>query len=224
MKTLYYIHDPMCSWCWAFAPVWQQVQQALDEDTQIIYLLGGLAPDNQQPMPQALQHTIQNHWRTIQQQVPGIMFNFDFWQLNTPMRSTYPACRAVIAAKLQDEKAEQNMILAIQQTYYLQAKNPSLDSTLIHCAQSIALDIQQFETDCHAENTQSQLLSNIKQAQSLQAFSFPSLVFKDGNKTKPIRLYYIHPQPKLYQLLYPQLNFHFNQKKNDPKRGRFIIA
>ena len=42
--TLYYVHDPMCSWCWGFAPVWQEVRERLtDSPVQVKYLLGGLA-------------------------------------------------------------------------------------------------------------------------------------------------------------------------------------
>ena len=26
---LFYVHDPMCSWCYAFAPVWERVHGEL---------------------------------------------------------------------------------------------------------------------------------------------------------------------------------------------------
>mgnify|MGYP000853319151 FL=1 len=45
-RTLYYVHDPMCSWCWAFVPTWEQIQRELPNDIEVVYLLGGLAPDS----------------------------------------------------------------------------------------------------------------------------------------------------------------------------------
>ena len=31
MKTLYYVADPMCSWCWGFQPVLEKVKEAVPE-------------------------------------------------------------------------------------------------------------------------------------------------------------------------------------------------
>ncbi|KRT58921.1 hypothetical protein Ga0076813_14514, partial [endosymbiont of Ridgeia piscesae] len=50
MTTLFYIHDPMCSWCWAFAPVLDKLQRQLPAEIRFTRLLGGLAPDNPAPM------------------------------------------------------------------------------------------------------------------------------------------------------------------------------
>ena len=95
--------------------------------------MGGLAPDIDRPMHQDLQDTIRGIWRTIQRTVPGTEFNFGFWESGHPRRSTYPACRAVIAARHQGNY-EVAMIDGIQRAYYLHARNPSYDATLIALA------------------------------------------------------------------------------------------
>lgn len=190
IMKLYYVHDPMCSWCWAFRPVWQEIQNRLPADVEVTYLLGGLAPDTDAPMPPATQREIQAHWRTIQKKLPDIMFNFDFWMQNSPRRATYPACRAVIAAKRQNLSVESAMINAIQTAYYLEALNPSESDVLITCAKSIGLDVDQFRSDLNAAPTQSQLIHEIKQAQSMQVFSFPSLVLEHGGEFNPVHIDY----------------------------------
>lgn len=190
----------MCSWCWAFRPAWQELVNRLPANIEVRYLLGGLAPDTQAPMSPAMQQTIKNHWHTIQKQVPGTMFNFEFWQQNTPGRSTYPACRAVIAAKNQDRSLEDAMIHAIQAAYYLQAKNPSDDEVLIHCAGNIGLDISRFEQELHDSTTREQLFHEIKLAQSMQVFSFPSLVLKSKDTIRPVHIDYLDADNMLSQL------------------------
>ena len=70
-RVLYYVHDPMCSWCWGFRPVWQEVQQALNGKIEIRYLLGGLAPDNLEPMSEDMQINIRSNWQRIQKEIPG---------------------------------------------------------------------------------------------------------------------------------------------------------
>ena len=76
--TLYYVHDPMCSWCWGFRPVWDQLKAALSESVTVINVLGGLAADSNLPMSNDMRLAIQGHWKEIQKQL-STEFNFDFW-------------------------------------------------------------------------------------------------------------------------------------------------
>lgn len=176
-STLYYIHDPMCSWCWAFRPVWQIIRKQLPQHIEIKYLLGGLAADSDQPMSDDLQKTIRQNWERIQKVVPSIEFNFDFWETCQPKRSTYPACRAVIAARCQGHQFEEAMILAIQQAYYLNAKNPSDDKVLYSLAETLKLDLKQFQAELNSQKTQRQLEKEIANSRTIGAQGFPSLIW-----------------------------------------------
>lgn len=199
-KVLYYVHDPMCSWCWAFNSVWQQVLAKLPDDIEVRYILGGLAPDSDEPMPEEMQKNISAHWHRIQQHVPGTQFNDDFWTVCQPRRSTYPSCRAIIAAKAQNMDAEKPMILAIQQAYYLQAKNPSNDDVLIECARQIGLDAVEFAACLNSPATHQQLLADIKFAKIIGANGFPSVVLEQAGEYSPLNYDYNNPQVLLGQL------------------------
>jgi putative protein-disulfide isomerase len=191
VRTLFYIHDPMCSWCWAFRPVWEEVRNRLPGlNTACRQVLGGLAPDTDQAMPPELRLKIQGIWRTIQGKVPGTPFNFDFWEIRTPRRATYPACRAIIAARKQDPDFEDAMILAIQKAYYLEARNPSDDATLIELAGEIGADPARFAEDLRYPGTQAELLEEIRLARALGADGFPALVLHDGRGYREVPLDY----------------------------------
>jgi len=192
LATLYYIHDPMCSWCWAFRPVWSEVQKALPDSLDVRYLLGGLAADSEAPMSAATQHMIRKHWQTIQERVPGTRFNFDFWTDCQPRRSTYPACRAVIAARQQSPELEDAMIESIQQAYYLQARNPSDDDVLLDLATSLNLDRQRFEHDLNAADTQKRLMNEIQMAQRIGVQGFPGLILEKDGCCHPVPVDYNH--------------------------------
>lgn len=189
--TLYYAHDPMCSWCWGFKPAFSQLQKALPDNVNVQYVLGGLAPDTSQPMPEAMKQTLQQTWRQIAHTIPGTQFNHDFWTLNTPRRATYPACRAVVAAKAQDDAFEEPMITAIQQAYYLHAKNPSDDDVLVELAGSINCDVTLFKESLNAQMTVDTLNRQITFARSIGAQGFPSLFIEAVDKTPiPLTLSY----------------------------------
>lgn len=194
---LYYVHDPMCSWCWGFAPVLGQLLKRLPVDIQVTRLLGGLAVDSDQPMPLALQQTIAATWRRIQERIPGTQFNFDFWTQCAPRRSTWPACRAVIAARQQGEEFDARMTRAIQQAYYTQARNPSDEMTLIELAVQLGLDKQAFARALSGEPVQQQLLMEIERTRQLHATSFPGLVLETAGNIWPIPVNYNDSAPML---------------------------
>lgn len=193
--TLYYAHDPMCSWCFGFAPVWKQLQATLPEGVVVRRLLGGLAPDTDAPMPDEMRERLQATWQRIESHIPGVTFNFDFWTRCQPRRSTYPACRAVIAARAQGAQFDEAMTYAIQRAYYQQARNPSDDSTLIELAGELGLDAARFAADLRDPATQEQLLAEIEEADALGASGYPSLILVTETGRWPIQLDYREAGP-----------------------------
>jgi len=193
LATLYYVHDPMCSWCWAFRPTYDVIISTLPDEIHMQHVLGGLAPDTDEPMPEDTCQYVQNHWQTIQQQVPNTRFNFNFWLECNPRRSTYPACRAVIAARNQGEQYDDKMILAIQHGYYLNARNPSDRETLIEFAGEIGLNKDKFTLDLNSHETDIKLMIEIQFAQQLGVNGFPSMVLKINERLNPVPITYNNP-------------------------------
>ena len=184
---LFYIYDPMCSWCWGYAPTWQRLQRELTSEVDIIYGLGGLAEDSDVLMPEAMQVFLQQTWRKIAQQL-GTEFNFDFWQHCQPRRSTYPACRATLIAR--EFGKEQEMLTAIQHAYYLQAKNPSNLDTLQALAVDIGLDSLDFLQKLKSQSVDEQLMVEINKMRSLPINGFPALVLVKEQLLIPIPIDY----------------------------------
>ena len=149
--VLYYVHDPMCSWCWGFRPAWDALKQALPSNIEVVNVTGGLAKDSDVAMSLQLQEAIQGWWKDIESQL-GTEFNHDFWVLNTPRRSTFMSCRATIAASYQG--AEDGMVDAIQRAYYLRALNPSDIAVLAQLAAELSLDAVRFEADLLSDATE----------------------------------------------------------------------
>ncbi len=194
---LIYVHDPMCSWCWGFKPVFDLLCGELEGRMPVTRLLGGLAPDSADPMPGDLQQHLQDTWRRIQQRIPGTRFNFDFWHNCRPRRSTWPACRAVLAARQLDPAQEAAMIEAIQHAYYLEARNPSDEVTLVALAADLGLDGASFEAQLDAPYVHDQLAREIAHAHQIGATSFPSLRLQTDTSVWPVAVDYHRVAPML---------------------------
>jgi putative protein-disulfide isomerase len=197
MTTLYYVHDPMCSWCWGFSRVWQETLAKLPSQIEVVRLLGGLAEDNEDAMPEDMQHKLAETWKRIADRIPGVEFNFDFWKVCAPRRATYPACRAVIAARQQGREYDIAMTQSIQHAYYLQARNPSDESTLTILAEELGLNTEVFRRVLNDPHTQEQLLLEISEARRMGADSFPSLVLEHNGGYWHIPIDYNQSQPML---------------------------
>lgn len=184
---LYYIYDPMCSWCWGYSPTWLLLQKKLEPFVQINTLVGGLAEDSNVPMPEEMQHFLQQTWKKISAEL-GTQFNFDFWSQCQPKRSTYPSCRAVLIAR--QHHKEQAMCLAVQEAYYLHAQNPSEVNTLTKIAVSIGLDGDSFAREINSDRVNQQLVSEIAKVRTMPVQGFPSLVLSVGGEQFPVRVDY----------------------------------
>jgi putative protein-disulfide isomerase len=187
----------MCSWCWGFEATKNRLFSSLPEDLQIQRLLGGLAVDSDLPMPDVMQLHLQNTWHRIEERIPGVKFNFDFWRNCRPRRSTYPACRAVIAARQQGNDYDEVMTASIQQAYYQEARNPSDNETLIELAEEAGLNTRLFSRDLLSDATQQSLLQEIHLSRELHADSFPSLVLKVADSVWPVTVDYNDASPML---------------------------
>ncbi|WP_070968544.1 DsbA family protein [Vibrio sonorensis] len=186
-----YVMDPMCGWCYGFRP---ELEAFLANHSGIAvdWIMGGLAPDATQPMEEGLKQTISSYWHQIEARTQ-VAFNHDFWMLNTPYRSTYPACRAVISAQKLIEDGAPKMANAIQAAYYQQAKNPSLQNILAECAHTIGLDKTAFLSSLESTETEQELQQHLAISHQLQVSGFPSLFYlDDNNHAHPLALGFCH--------------------------------
>ncbi len=190
----------MCSWCWAFRPSLLSLWSGLPKEIELVRLLGGLAPDNEEPMSEKTRLFVQGHWQAIQKRVPDTEFNYEFWNKCVPRRSTYAACRAVIAARYQGQWFDDEMTFAIQKAYYLQARNPSDYSTLIALSEKLGMDKDKFGQDIKSLATEELLQQEINECRRLRLNSFPGLLLTNDGKQTRINPDYLNAKTMLGEI------------------------
>ena len=107
----------------------------------------------------------------------------------------------MIAIREQNPQLEVKMTQLIQQSYYLDAQNPSETDTLIALADQLDIDIKNFGKNLNSEKTQLLLLEDIALMHSLGVNSFPSLVLKTKSTLKPISIDYNNANTIISQIL-----------------------
>lgn len=194
---LYFYHDPMCSWCWGYRPVSDKIFAALPRNVELIKIVGGLAPDSDEIMPENLRESLPTTWQKIHELL-GTEFNFDFWTECKPRRSTYPACRAVLAAAKQSHYDD--MVDAIQRAYYLRAMNPSDLDTLEQLAAELSLDTAQFAHDIRSSFVESALQQQVDFSRRSPIDGFPSLAMELDGELIPVTRDYRNSEPTMQHI------------------------
>jgi len=117
----------------------------------------------------------------------GTTFNYEYWRRNTPRRSTYPACRAAIAAGQMRDGGLAEMVYGIQKAYYLEARNPSLPEVLCDIAESIGLERDTFYRTWQSESVEKAFTINLELVRRMGVQGFPTVIAlrKTGDE-KPI--------------------------------------
>ncbi len=92
-QTLYYVHDPMCSWCYAFKSVLKKLRDNLPTTIHFQTVIGGLAPDSKEVMPEDIQKRYNMLGAVLKKNVPKFNLILIF---GTKQRQFVPLIRHVV--------------------------------------------------------------------------------------------------------------------------------
>ncbi|HMC95737.1 MAG TPA: DsbA family protein, partial [Polyangia bacterium] len=62
---LIYFSDPMCSWCYGFSPVIEDIRRTFGRALPIRVVMGGLRPGTETPMTEEAKLEIADHWTHV---------------------------------------------------------------------------------------------------------------------------------------------------------------
>jgi putative protein-disulfide isomerase len=145
------ITDPACVWSWAFEPVVRALMVEFGEDLEWTFVMGGLSseygPDagwGSSDSPGMVQHWLE---ATDESGMPTDPLAW----AESPLSSTYPACRAVVAVRQQDPAATYGYLRALREG--IVCRRLALDSVeaLGEIALAAGLDGERFRADFRSE-------------------------------------------------------------------------
>jgi putative protein-disulfide isomerase len=149
-KILWYIADPMCSWCWGFAPIVKAIRLNYSEDLKIEPVMGGLRPGTKLAMASEQRAEILSHWKAVNG-TTGQPFSFEGAMPEGFIYDTEPSCRGVAAMALINPGLVFSLLESIQFSFYVEQKDVTNPKILAQLAGKIGVDmdlyLQVFESD-----------------------------------------------------------------------------
>ena len=174
-----YVGDPMCSWCWGFAPVLERMQAVYDVPIRLV--VGGLRPGpDAGVLDDQLGRSLAHHWHQVEE-ASGQPFDHAFLERRDGWRydTEFPAI-AVVTMRSMDEKAVLGFHSRLQQAFYAEGVDITDPSVYPPLVADAAVDPDEFLWRLESDAMRRLAWSDFAEARSLGVAGFPTLLVFDG--------------------------------------------
>lgn len=174
-----FVLDPMCSWCWGFAPVIEDLRATLSKEYTFSLVMGGLRTKGEMSWNEISKEYLRGHWKQVSQRT-GQKFSDSLFEKEYFEYDTYPACKAVITVReLFGMQSAFLYLHTIQEAFYTRAEDITNIDVLSDLLKSIDLDSTSFRTFFESDRAQLLMEHDFAKARSMGANAFPSVVVID---------------------------------------------
>lgn len=177
-----YVGDPMCSWCWGFAPVIEQIRRDYGDTAAFRIIVGGLRPgEAAQKMEAPLKTYIREHWQHVKE-ASGQPFNFEFFERTDFLYDTEPPARAVVTVRHLAPEKELPFLNSLQQAFYSRNLDITAASNYEDILLQYSLDPVAFLAAFHSEEMKTATRKDFEEARRFGIRGFPSVLLRNGGK------------------------------------------
>ncbi len=176
-----YVGDPMCSWCWGFAPVLERMQEVYEVPVRLV--LGGLRPGpSAEVLDDRLEAVLAHHWHAVAE-ASGQPFDHAFlkrrdgWRYDTEL----PAIAAVTMRSL-DEDSALSFHSRLQRAFYAEGVDITDRVEYPALVSGFKVDPGEFQERLDAEEMRAAAWEDFSSARAMGVAGFPTLLVRDGDR------------------------------------------
>lgn len=181
---LLYFGDPMCSWCYGFAPEISKAKEELGDQVELKMVMGGLRPYNTETM-EKLGSFLKKHWHHVAE-ASGQAFNYDLLEDYSFVYDTEPPCRAVVTMEQIQPHKTFDFYKAIQSAFYAENQNTNLTATYLPLVSQLGISPEDFKQAYESEEMKKAVRGHFMYSADLGIRGFPTVVLKIGEQLKLI--------------------------------------
>ncbi len=194
-----YVGDPMCSWCWGFAPVLERMQEVYEVPLRVV--VGGLRPGpSAEELDDRLAAFLAHHWEAVAE-TSGQPFDRSFLERRDGWRydTEGPAIAVVTMRELNTDET-----LAfhsrLQHAFYAEGVDITDRSAYPDLISDFAVDPVEFMERFGSAEMQKRAWADFAEARSLGVAGFPTLLVRDGPEWGVVTRGYAPAEPLLRAL------------------------
>lgn len=178
-RSLVYVGDPMCSWCWGFAPELRELCETHRLPLEI--LVGGLRPGpSAEPLDGRLAAFLRREWARIAE-TTGQPFDVDALDGREGwVYDTEPAARAVVTMREMAPASTLDFFETVQRAFYaggIDVTDLSVYPSLIH---GLPVDEARFMERLADEGSRAAAWRDFADVRRMGVNGFPTLLLREG--------------------------------------------
>jgi putative protein-disulfide isomerase len=175
-RELVYLGDPLCSWCWGFAPVLEKLPEALGLPLKVV--CGGMSPgDGARVIDEKTQSFLGGCWSQVEEASGQ---PFDHGQLAGMLGWRYdsePPSLAVVAVREAAPDKAMAFFADVQHAFYAEGRDVTSKAVL---AELMAPYVQ--DVDLADPELKKRTWADFAFAHKLGVRAFPTLLLREGDK------------------------------------------
>lgn len=170
-----YVADPMCSWCYGFAPVVEGIAAHFRGRLPVRLMMGGLRAGNTRAMRDQDKDFIRNAWTKVSE-ATGRSFDMAFFDRDGFVYDTEPACRAVVAVRTLAPEAALGFMGRVSRAFYGENRDITDTEVLVEVAREAGLDPDAFRITFLTPDTRNETFRDFLTAKQMGIEGFPCLI------------------------------------------------
>ncbi len=190
----------MCSWCWGFSPVIDEIATAYRDRLTVTLVMGGLRPGTTEPMRPNQREEILHHWHEVHRRT-GQAFRFEGAMPDGFVYDTEPPCRAVVAMAAMKPDATRAYFERIQAAFYLDGRDVTQRGVLVALAAECGVTADRFGPVFDAPEVKTRTREEFVQVSRWGVRGFPTVLWQQAGDVRVLTHGY---QP--FEALQPMLD------------------
>ena len=172
---LIYFSDPMCSWCYGFSPVIEEIRRTFGAALPMRVVMGGLRPGTGIPMTEEAKLEIGDHWTHVHE-ATGLPFDGSGMSAPGFVYDTDPAARAVVVARRDSEEMGQAFLTRAQRAFYAEGRDVTTADVLAEIAEELGFERERFLEAWATDQAKEETWRDYAISQRAGVTGFPTLV------------------------------------------------
>jgi len=195
-----YVGDPMCSWCWGFAPTIERIAARADVVTRVV--VGGLRPGpSAAPLTDEMRAYLLHHWEKVAA-ASGQPFDETFLARENWVYDTETPAVAVTTMRHLAEPMTLSFFTRLQRAFY--AEGVDITDRLVYPELISGFDVDEakFMDEFESNAARARAWEDFAEARELGVLGFPTVLLKANESTQVLSQGYASAEHFDNQLAY----------------------
>lgn len=188
-KHVLFFGDPMCSWCWGFAPELKALAQHAQDQATSHIIMGGLRPGTVEPWDAQMRDYIRHHWQEVHKRT-GQPFDFARFEDESFIYDTEPSARALVTVREQAPERALDMYEALQSAFYAHNQDITDIDVLSTLANACDVETSAFLRNFESPHMRQKVMQDYQRTRDFGIQGFPAVVCAEDGQYAILALGY----------------------------------